>query len=63
MFALPMIGLYMISIGIAWLVAPKAGKDDALEGDSRKLGLVIAAAAFEQARRRRAGASARPSST
>jgi sec-independent protein translocase protein TatC len=57
LFALPMIGLYLISIVIAWLVAPKAESDQATETGSRKLGLVIAAAVFEQARRRRAGAS------
>jgi sec-independent protein translocase protein TatC len=53
LFALPMIGLYMISIGIAWLVAPKGARDAATGNGSAKLGLVIAAAAFEQARRRR----------
>ena len=50
-FALPMIGLYLISIMIAWIVGPKGEK--ATADGSRKLGLVIAAAAFEQARRRR----------
>ncbi len=55
-FALPMIGLYLISILIAWVVGPKDGKEESADG-SRKLGLVIAAAAFEQARRRRAIAS------
>ena len=52
-FALPMIGLYLISIVIAWIVGPKSDKDTPAVDDSRKLGLVIAAAAFEQARRRR----------
>ena len=53
-FALPMIGLYLISIAIAWLVGPKGEKDGAVSGSSAKLGgLVIAATAFEQARRRR----------
>lgn len=51
-FALPMIGLYLISIAIAWMVAPEDRSQTAADG-SRKLGLVIAAAAFEQARRRR----------
>jgi sec-independent protein translocase protein TatC len=52
-FALPMIGLYLISIVIAWIVGPKSGKDAPAADGSAKLGLVIAAAAFEQARRRR----------
>ena len=51
-FALPMIGLYLISIAIAWIVGPKSG-DDTASDERKKLGLVIAAAAFEQARRRR----------
>lgn len=50
-FALPMIGLYLISIVIAWLVAPKQEKESPSHG--ARLGLVIAATAFEQARRRR----------
>jgi len=54
MFALPMIGLYLISIGIARLVRPKDDGEPSTESGSKKLGLVIAAAAFEQARRRRA---------
>jgi len=52
-FALPMIGLYLISIVIAWIVAPRRGKDEASLDTRAKLGLVIAATAFEQARRRR----------
>lgn len=55
-FALPMIALYLISIVIAWIVGPK-GEKESTAGASRKLGLVIAAAAFEQARRRRAALS------
>jgi Sec-independent protein secretion pathway component TatC len=55
-FALPMIALYLISIVIAWIVGPKGDTESASSG-SRKLGLVIAAAAFEQARRRRAALS------
>jgi sec-independent protein translocase protein TatC len=51
-FALPMIALYLISIVIAWIVGPKSGADTASD-ERKKLGLVIAAAAFEQARRRR----------
>jgi sec-independent protein translocase protein TatC len=54
-FALPMIGLYLISIVIAWIVGPKRQKEDAASAAASKLGgLVIAATAFEQARRRRA---------
>jgi sec-independent protein translocase protein TatC len=54
-FALPMIGLYLISIVIAWIVGPKRDKESA--GAASKLGgLVIAATAFEQARRRRMAA-------
>jgi sec-independent protein translocase protein TatC len=54
-FALPMIGLYLISIVIAWIVGPKRDKESASAGTASKLGgLVIAATAFEQARRRRA---------
>lgn len=51
-FALPMIGLYLISIAIAWMVGPKERSEKGTDG-SRKLGLVIAAAVFEQTRRRR----------
>jgi sec-independent protein translocase protein TatC len=54
-FALPMIALYLISIVIAWIVGPKGEKESS--NASRKIGLVIAAAAFEQARRRRASLS------
>jgi sec-independent protein translocase protein TatC len=54
LFALPMIGLYLISIVIAWIVAPRRDKENAGPGAASKLGgLVIAATAFEQARRRR----------
>ena len=57
-FALPMIALYLISIAIAWIVGPKGEKASGVSG-SRKLGLVIAATAFEQARRRRAASASR----
>jgi len=53
MFALPMIGLYLISIVIAWIVGPTREKEIASHGASKLGGLVIAATAFEQARRRR----------
>jgi len=53
MFALPMIGLYLISIVIAWIVAPRREKEVEVGTSSKLGGLVIAATAFEQARRRR----------
>jgi sec-independent protein translocase protein TatC len=53
MFALPMMGLYLISIVIAWIVGPKREKEAPNETPSRLGGLVIAATVFEQARRRR----------
>jgi len=52
-FALPMIGLYLISIVIAWIVGPKREKEGSRPAASKLGGLVIAATAFEQARRRR----------
>jgi sec-independent protein translocase protein TatC len=48
-FAAPMIGLYVLSIGIAWLVAPGRGKDPAPRADSPHLKLVFAAAVVDQA--------------
>jgi len=53
MFAAPMIGLYLISIGIAWIVAPR--RQSAATGGitSRDLKLVFAATVIDQARRRR----------
>lgn len=52
-FALPIVSMYVIGIAIAWLVKPRGrGAEDA--GDQSAMGLVIAAAAFEKARRRRA---------
>ena len=48
-FAAPMIVLYLISIVIAWLVAPKQEKTV----DSHKLRLVFAATVVDQARRSR----------
>jgi len=49
-FAVPMIGLYLISIGIAWLAAPRRPE---APSDAPKLRLVIAATVLEQARRQR----------
>jgi sec-independent protein translocase protein TatC len=57
-FALPMIGLYLISIVIAWMVGPKSEKQAADDG-AKKLGLVVAVAVFEQTRRRRLARLAR----
>jgi sec-independent protein translocase protein TatC len=51
--AAPMIGLYLVSIGLAWLVAPAAPKPDSNDGGSAKLRLVFAATVIDQARRRR----------
>lgn len=50
-FAAPMIALYLISIGIAWLAAPKRQAEAST--DSPKLRLVIAATVLDQARRHR----------
>ena len=50
-FAAPMIALYLLSIGIAWLVGLTRRKD--MADDVPKLRLVIAATVFEQARRAR----------
>ena len=46
-FAGPMIGLYLLSIGIAWLVAP--GKDVPVRNGSPPLKLVFAAAVMDHA--------------
>jgi sec-independent protein translocase protein TatC len=50
-FAAPMIALYLLSIGIAWLVGPKRQpeSDPATRNDSPKLRLVFAAAVIDQA--------------
>jgi sec-independent protein translocase protein TatC len=52
-FAMPMVGLYLISIGIAWIVGPKAHKESSHHPDSSTLGLVITAAMFDHARKHR----------
>jgi sec-independent protein translocase protein TatC len=54
-FAAPMIGLYVVSIGIAWLVAPGRGKDPVPRTGSPHLKLVFAAAVVDQAWRQRRG--------
>jgi sec-independent protein translocase protein TatC len=51
-FAAPMLGLYVISIGIAWLVAPRRPAESADRFGSRELKLVFVAAVIDQARRR-----------
>jgi len=52
-FAAPMIGLYVISIGIAWIVAPRRQSASTNRITSRDLKLVFAATVIDQARRRR----------
>jgi sec-independent protein translocase protein TatC len=52
-FALPMIGLYLISIVIAWVVAPRQEKETPRVPGSTTLRLVVAATVIDQARKRR----------
>jgi sec-independent protein translocase protein TatC len=52
MFAMPMIGLYLISIVIAWIVGPKQERT-ASQTDSTKLRLVFAATVIDHARKSR----------
>ena len=49
-FAAPMVVLYILSIGIAWLARPKQDREESK--DTPKLRLVIAATVLDQARRR-----------
>ena len=56
-FAAPMVALYLISIGIAWIVAPRHPSTSTERTTSRNLKLVFAAAAVEHARRRHVRAS------
>jgi sec-independent protein translocase protein TatC len=50
----PMLLMYLVSIGIAWVVRPRNSESDPLNDDDAKaLGLVISATVFEQARKRR----------
>jgi len=51
--AAPMIGLYVFSIALAWVVAPKSRDEAANGSDSAKLRLVFAATVIDQARRKR----------
>jgi sec-independent protein translocase protein TatC len=48
-FALPMIGLYLISIGIAWMVAPRS--EEPSDGSHSTLRLVVAATVIDQTRK------------
>jgi Sec-independent protein secretion pathway component TatC len=48
--AAPMLGLYVLSIGLAWVVAPSE-RDQPTAGASPNLRLVFAAAVIDQARR------------
>lgn len=52
-FAAPMVGLYLISIGIAWIVGPKRENETPNHHDSNKLRLVIGAMVIDQARKHR----------
>ena len=51
-FAAPMIAMYLISIGIAWMVGSRRGKEASTTTDSHKLRLVFAATVIDQARKR-----------
>jgi hypothetical protein len=48
-----MIGLYLISIGIAWIVGPKRQPDAPTDGESTGLRLVIGAMVMDQAMKHR----------
>lgn len=50
-FAAPMIAMYLISIGIAWMVGARRGKNTSAGSDANKLRLVFAAAVIDQARK------------
>jgi sec-independent protein translocase protein TatC len=52
-FAAPMIAMYLLSIGIVWLVRPKSDGESPARGSSSHLRLVFAATVLDQARRRR----------
>ena len=59
-FAAPMIGLYLISIGIAWLVAPRSQSPSSDRITSASLKLVFAAAVMDQVRSQRRSAGEFP---
>ena len=48
-FAAPMIGLYLLSIGIAWLARPRRDPESTSRNGETKLRLVFAAAVIDQA--------------
>lgn len=50
-FALPMVGLYLISIGIAWMFGRTRGRGTSNQTDSAELRLVIGAMVIDQARK------------
>jgi sec-independent protein translocase protein TatC len=52
-FAAPMIGLYLLSIVLAWLVEPRRGREKAGRGDMNNIRLVFAAAVIDRAWQRR----------
>jgi sec-independent protein translocase protein TatC len=60
-FALPMMVLYLVSIGIAWLVRPKADTTSSSDG-STHIRLVVGALVADQARRSRSLSRRRGSS-
>lgn len=60
LFAAPMLALYVISIGIAWVVAPRRPAEPADRFASRELKLVFVAAVIDHARRRDREAAAYP---
>jgi sec-independent protein translocase protein TatC len=51
--AAPMIGLYLLSIGLAWMVAPALQHEASNGSEATKLRLVFAATVIDQARRQR----------
>ncbi len=58
-FAAPMIGLYLLSIVIAWLVSPGRDAGAPMKNDSH-LKLVFAAAVVDQAWKKRTRSRRRP---
>jgi len=60
-FAAPMIALYLLSIGVAWLVEPKPDPAPGTRPGSGHLRLVFAATVLDQATRRSRHGSARRS--
>jgi sec-independent protein translocase protein TatC len=51
-FAAPMLILYLISIGIAWMVEPRSAEARSRRVGANAVGWLVAAAAFSQVRRR-----------